>query len=270
MSTLADRAIAALRTTHDGLAAFVRGLDSADLDRQSGASEWTVAQVLSHLGSGAEIGLATLRAALDGQEAPGQDFNHEVWDRWNAKDPEGQCKDFLVADAEIVSAYEGLDAGSRERLRIKLGFLPEPGDVALVAGMRLNEAALHAWDVRVAFDPAATVASETGGVLTDLYSGPLDFMIGFIGRSDALDDPRRATTLRVETTDPARVLGLTLGETVGFSEAPEAADVTLSLPAEAWVRLLGGRLAGEHTPASVAVTGDGITLDDLRRVFPGI
>ncbi|MER5624599.1 maleylpyruvate isomerase family mycothiol-dependent enzyme [Streptosporangium sp. NPDC002544] len=268
MSTLADRTIAALRATHDGLAAFVRGLDAADLTRPSACSEWTVAQVLSHLGSGAEIGLAALRAALGGQDTPGQDFNHEVWDRWNAKDPEGQAKDFLVVDAEIVSTFEGLDAEARERLRVKLSFLPAPGDVALVAGMRLNEAALHSWDIMVAFDPAATVAPDTSGVLTDLYSGPLDFMIGFLGRPDALD-PRLATTLRVETSDPERVLGLTLGETVGFSEVPEPAD-TLSLSAEAWVRLLGGRLAPEHTPPSVTVTGDGVTLDDLRRVFPGI
>jgi len=269
MTTLADRTIAALRTTHDELAAFVRGLDPADLTRPSGCSEWTVAQVLSHLGSGAEIGLATLRAAQAGQEAPGQDFNHPVWDRWNAKEPKEQAEDFLVADADIVSAYESLDADARERLQIKLGFLPMPGSVALVAGMRLNEAALHAWDVRVAFDPSATVARDAAGVLTDLYAGPLDFMIGFIGRSDALD-PRVATTLRVETTDPEHVLGLTLGETVGFSEAPDPADVALSLPSEAWSRLLGGRLAPEHTPPSVTVTGDGVTLDDLRKVFPGI
>jgi uncharacterized protein (TIGR03083 family) len=268
MTTLADRTIAALRTTHDDLTAFVRDLDAADLTRPSGCSEWTVAQVLSHLGSGAEIGLATLRAAQEGRDAPDSDFMNSVWDRWNAKGPREQAEDFAPADAEIVSAYESLDAAAREDLRIKLGFLPEPGDVALVAGMRLNETALHTWDVRVGFDPAATLAPETAGVLTDLHAGPLGFLIGFIGRSDALD-PRLATTLRVETTGPERVLGLTLGETVGFSEAPERADVVLSLPAEAWIRLLTGRLAEEHTPESVTVTGDGVTLEDLRRVFPG-
>ncbi|MEU8378337.1 maleylpyruvate isomerase family mycothiol-dependent enzyme [Streptosporangium sp. NPDC048865] len=269
MTTLADRTIAALRTTHDELASLVGGLDASGLARPSGCSEWTVAQVLSHLGSGAEIGLATLRAAQDGQDAPDQDFNHSVWDRWNAKTPGEQAEDFLTADAGIVSAYESLDADARERLRIKLGFLPIPGDVALVAGMRLNETALHAWDVKVAFDPGATVARDAAEVLADLYAGPLDFLIGFVGRTDGLD-PRLATTLRVETTGPERVLGLTLGETVGFSEAPEGADVTLRLPGESWARLLGGRLAPEHTPPSVTVTGDGVTLDDLRRVFPGI
>ncbi|MGV9770707.1 maleylpyruvate isomerase family mycothiol-dependent enzyme [Streptosporangium sp. NPDC003464] len=266
MTTLADRTIAALRTNNDDLAALVRGLDPAGLARPSGASEWTVAQVLSHLGSGAEISLAVLRAALAGHDAPGQDFNESVWSRWNAKAPREQAADFLAANAELVAAYEGLDAGTREHLEIRLGFLPSPADVTLAAGMRLNEAALHAWDVKVAFDPRATVAPDAVEALTDLHAGPLGFIVGFVGKPDALD-PRQAT-LRVETSEPERVLGLTLGETVGFSQVAEPADIVLSAPAEAWLRLLSGRLAAEHTPASVTVTG--VTLDDLRRVFPGM
>jgi hypothetical protein len=66
MSTLADRTIAALRSNHDELAARVRGFDEQDLARQSGSSQWDVAQVLSHLGSGAEIGLATLQTGVAG------------------------------------------------------------------------------------------------------------------------------------------------------------------------------------------------------------
>jgi hypothetical protein len=65
MSTLVDRTITGLRSNHDELAARVRGFDEEDLARQSESSQWDVAQVLGHLGSGAEIGLAT----LSGQEA---------------------------------------------------------------------------------------------------------------------------------------------------------------------------------------------------------
>lgn len=266
MTTLTDRTIAALRTGHDDLTAFVSGLDGDGLARPSGSSEWTVAQVLSHLGSGAEIGLAALRSALAGDDAPGQEFNEAVWNRWNAKSPAEQAADFAEADAELVAAYESLDAGTREHLEIRLGFLPNPADVALVAGMRLNEAALHAWDVRIAFDPRATVAPDAVEALTDLYPGPLDFLVGFIGQPDALDP--RQTTLRVETSEPERTLGLTLGETVGFSRVTEPADIVLSAPAEAWLRLLTGRLDPRYTPGSVTVTG--VTLDDMRRVFPGL
>ena len=70
MTATADATISALRSTHDELAAVVRDLDDEQLLAPSGASEWPVAQVLSHLGSGAEIGLATLRAATgDGRGA---------------------------------------------------------------------------------------------------------------------------------------------------------------------------------------------------------
>jgi hypothetical protein len=46
--------------------------------------EWTIAQVFSHLGSGAEIGLAILKAGI--MQEPGSD-PVPIWDRWNALQP---------------------------------------------------------------------------------------------------------------------------------------------------------------------------------------
>ena len=43
---------------------------------------------------------------------------------------------------------------------------------------------------------------------------------------------------------------------------------TFDGPSEAAVRLLSGRLAPEHTPEGVRVSGN-VDLADLRRVFPG-
>jgi hypothetical protein len=42
----------------------------------------------------------------------------------------------------------------------------------------------------------------------------------------------------------------------------------LDLPAEAFVRLVYGRLDPDHTPD--AVTATGVDLDLLRRTFPGV
>src|SRR3954447_19668114 len=95
MTTLADRTIAALRTNHDELAVLVPALSDAQLRGASGAAEWSVAQVLSHLGSGAEIGLAVLTATLDGDPLPGQEFNEGVWQRWNALHPRAQADGFV-------------------------------------------------------------------------------------------------------------------------------------------------------------------------------
>ncbi len=123
---LADSAIAALRSHHEDLAARVRGFDDDDLARESGASEWPVAQVLSHLGGGAEITLAGLQATAAGGERPGRDFNGAVWDRWNAMTPREQAEEFLAANEALVSALANLDSPARRDIRIDLGSCPFP------------------------------------------------------------------------------------------------------------------------------------------------
>jgi hypothetical protein len=68
------------------------------------------------------------------------------------------------------------------------------------------------------------------------------------------------------TASPASPLRL--GEKVSVSEgAPERPDGTLTLPAEAWTRLVTGRLKPPYTPAGIATTGTA-DLELLRRVFP--
>ena len=47
--------ISALRHSHDDLRASVEPLGRTQLEQRSYASEWSIAQVLSHLGSQAEI-----------------------------------------------------------------------------------------------------------------------------------------------------------------------------------------------------------------------
>jgi uncharacterized protein (TIGR03083 family) len=268
MSTLADKTIAALRSNHDELAARVRAFDEHDLARQSGSSQWDVAQVLSHLGSGAEIALATLQTGLAGRPGLDQDFNKSVWDRWNAMSRQEKAEGFLRAGEQLVTGFENLDAAARQELHVKMAFLPFPADVALLSGMLLNEAALHGWDVRVAFDPQATISAQEADTALEQLTGPLNFMVAFLGKPEALGSTQ--AILRVETTDPRRVFGLVLGPTISISDAPADVDGVLSGPAEALLRLLGGRLDVAHTPHALTITSDAVTLVQLRRVFPGI
>jgi uncharacterized protein (TIGR03083 family) len=261
MSTLADRSIAALRSVHDDLAALVPTLTDEQLSGPSGASEWTVAQVLSHLGSGAEIGLATLASALGTGPATGPGFNESVWDRWNALGPREQAANFLDHDARLVAAFEALTAEQRATTQVDLGFLPAPLPLASYAGMRLNETALHSWDVRVALDPAATVPADVAAVLAEHLAGDLGFLVGFIGKADALAAP---VVVDIEGSG----YGLAVTDTVALVAAPTDPTATFSGPLEAALRLVGGRLGPAYTPEAVKVTG-AVSLDDLRRVFPG-
>ena len=260
----ADETINALRSGHDDLAAMVRGFTADDLARTSGASEWDISQVLSHLGSGAEINLACLNGALDGTGLPESGFNESVWARWDAISREERAELFLQADEALVSRYEGLDPAARRDLRVELGFIPGPLDVAFAAGVRLGEFTHHTWDVKVAFDPTATLAPEATPLLFD----QVPTLIGFLAKPAELDG--RPVNLEVRTTAPERSLGLVIGDTVTITDAPGDADAVLTAPAEWFLRLLLGRHAHRHTPSGVTLTGDRLTLDDLRRVFPGL
>jgi len=262
MTSTADEAISALRTGHDALAGVTAALPSSALTGSSGASEWTIADVLSHLGSGAEIGLATVEAALAGAAVPGGDFNQGVWDRWNAMAPPEQAEGFVKANEALVSRYEGLDERTRQTQHIKI-FLPEPVDVATAAAFRLNEFTLHSWDVRVAADPAAALAAEAVPSLLDV----VPFMIGWLGRpKDVLSGGHAVVAVRA--TDPAKEFGLEITDRVALVEIPESPDATLSLPAESWLRLVAGRLKPANTPSAVSTSG-AVSLEQLREIFPG-
>jgi uncharacterized protein (TIGR03083 family) len=261
MTTLADRTIAGLRASHDVLAALVPDLTDEQLRGPSGATEWSVAQVLSHLGSGAEIGLGGLAAARDGVPMPGQDANQRVWDRWNAMSPREQATGFVEHNARLVAAYEALTADQRAAVRFDYGFLPAPLSVAAAAGMRLNESTLHSWDARVGLDQDATVPEDAAQLLIEHLADDLAFMTGFTGKADALAKP--AT---VQVGDGP--VGLVIGDGVRVTTAVTDPTATFVGPLEAVLRLIGGRLSPAHTPAGVEVIGD-VTLDELRAVFPG-
>ena len=259
--SLADRSIAALRTNHDDLAALIPDLADDQLTGPSGASEWTVAQVLSHLGSGAEIGLATLTAALDGAEPPAGEFNQSVWARWNAMTPQDQAAGFIEHNAALVAAFEGLSSDRRETAEVALGFVPFPLSLASYAGMRLNEVAQHSWDVHVALDPSAPLAADAAQLLAEHFSGGIGFLLGFIGKADALREPAVVDIV-------GSGFGLAIGDSVSLTSTVTDPTATFSGPLEAAVRLVSGRLAPAYTATGVAVSGN-VTLDQLRRVFPG-
>lgn len=262
MPSSADATIAALRTGHDDLVALVQGLSAEDLTTQSVATEWDVSQVLSHLGSGAVIGLEALEASIEGRPNPGMEFNQGVWARWDAMSPADRQTEFVAANTALVERYEGLDDDTRENLRIDLGFLPQPIDVRTAGNFRLNEFALHSWDVRATFDPSSTVRPEAVAPLVD----HIGMLLGWVGKAGALDG--RTATLAVTTSDPERAFGLAITDAVSLTGTPDAPEGTLTLPAEAWLRLVTGRLRPEHTPAGVEASG-AVDLDTLRRVFPG-
>jgi uncharacterized protein (TIGR03083 family) len=256
MSQLVDRTITALRSEHDMLAGLVRTLTDDQLATTSGAAEWTVAQVLSHLGSGAEIGLAPIARAA-GETVTAED-NQTIWARWDASAPRAQAEGFLEYNGRWLDKVEALTPEQRSSLTVDLGFLPEPVPLVTALGMRLNEVANHSWDVRVAFDAHVGVDADSAAVLVDLLTGPVSFMLSFLAKPAELADP-------VSVAIPGA--GLAIDDAVTVVDHLESPSATFNGPPEAFVRLISGRL---KAPYDKGVTIDGgITLDDLRRVFAG-
>ena len=169
----------ALRTSQQRLAGLITGLDPAELERPSYDEGWSVADVLSHLGSQAEIFTQFVDAGLAGTEPPSNDSFGPIWDAWNAKSPEAKAVDSLAADAVFVERWE---AFSGEQLAgFSSSIFGMEVDAAGLLGMRLGEHALHSWDVAVAIDPDATLLPEA----TELIVDSLESLVARVGRAEA-------------------------------------------------------------------------------------
>jgi uncharacterized protein (TIGR03083 family) len=242
-----------IRTSHDRFAGLVTPLSADALRAPSYDSEWTIADVASHLGSQAEIFDLFLTAAHDGTPAPGGEAFGPIWDRWNAMPPEQQASESVARNEALVTALEQMPSAERDAFALSMFGMEL--DLAGFAAMRLGEHALHTWDIAVALDPDASVAADA----VDLVVDELPKLAGRAGK------PREeGGTIAVVTSGPEREFQFTLGPEVRMA-AGGAGDDALSLPAEALVRLVYGRLDAEHTPADL----DDERIDRLRALFPG-
>jgi uncharacterized protein (TIGR03083 family) len=220
-------------------------------------SGWTVADVLSHLGSGAEIFTLLLEAGLGRRAAPEfADFS-AVWDSWNAKTPQAQVTDSLATNATFLSHVAALDATQRGSFSVEM--FNGRQDLLGLLRLRLGEHVVHTWDVLVVADPQAQLAADA----TPALLVGLDELVARAGqrREESLQvavrtsEPEAAFLLEVDAAGPR------------LSVRPDpTAPARLQLPAEAFIRLVYGRLDPDHTPS---LTIDGTDLDALRETFPG-
>jgi uncharacterized protein (TIGR03083 family) len=240
--------LGALGASVDRLAALVGTLSPEQLRQQAYPSEWTVADVLSHLGSGAVL----TRQRFDGVEFDPQ----PVWDEWNAKDPDAQAADALAADAALQTRLTALTPEEATTLRFAMG--PMELDLLTFLGMRLNEHVVHTWDVAVTFDDAATIPPDAAELVVD----NLALITNFAGKPTGT-----VQTLSIRTAAPDRSFEIALrADGVALSPQPPVAVPDLELSGDALIRLVYGRLDPARSPV---VDGRSTELDELRKAFPG-
>jgi uncharacterized protein (TIGR03083 family) len=231
------------------LATLVRGLTPEQIRQQAYPSEWTVADVLSHLGSGAVITRKRLEGVSDLDPQP-------IWDEWNAKDPDAQAAGLLEADAALQARLGALTPDEVDSLRFAMG--PMELDVPTFLGMRLSEHVVHTWDVAVTFDDAAMIPPDEAALMVDT----LTMITNFAGKPTGTE-----RTLTVTTVAPEGSFEIALRtDGVALSPQPRVDVPDLALPGDALIRLVYGRLDPDHTPVIDAGSNE---LDELRRAFPG-
>lgn len=254
--------IATLRRSHDNLVSIVKPMTPEQVRAGSYCRDWTNAQVLSHLGSGAEIALMSLPGALGEGPLANRDDFPKVWDVWNAKGPDEMAADGLESDERHVQRLEQLS--DEELAAARMDVFGMQLDAAGIVRMRLGEHVVHTWDVAVTQDPGATVQADAVALLID----NVQYLAPRLGKP--LAEPFR---VRITTTGPHRDYLLTSGESISLmnwrpdGDATDAGVPQVTMPAEALLRLSYGRLDAEHTPSSV--TGDADALDKVRQMFPG-
>ena len=247
--------VRAVRASHDRLAGLVAGLDGDGLRAQSYDTEWSVADVLSHLGSGAEIFSLYIEAGATGGDPPAPEDFKPIWETWNARSPEDQAAQSIAVNEALVKRAESLTPEQRAGFHVTM-FGRLPLDLAGVLGMRLSEHAVHTWDIAVTLDPAAKVAADAVDLLVDR----LPMMVGFMGKQAPAP-----VTVAVTTTSPERAFTLdTGGVTLAPAGVADAPTASLALPAEALLRLVYGRLGDEP-----GLRASGVTIGELKSVFPG-
>jgi uncharacterized protein (TIGR03083 family) len=257
--------IAALRGSQQRLADLVGTLTPEQLRGPSYDPGWPIAQVLSHIGSQAEIAYQSLVATLAGREAFGPEGFAYILAVWSARDPDQKAAECLAHDAGHVRRLGQLT--DEQLAAIRVSFFGMEFDAVGMVWLRLGEHALHSWDIAVSLDSSALVAPQSVELLVDRIP-QVAMRAGKPGAS--------RFTLGIATTDPKREFVLEVADSVTMTAVPDGTSSRspsgipwIQMPAEALLRLVYGRLDPEHMPPPDSISGP-IDIDALRATFPGL
>jgi uncharacterized protein (TIGR03083 family) len=245
---------------------YLEQLPPAGRTEQSAAREWKVYQVVSHLGSQAEIQLGTVNSALRDAPPLGDPERKAIWGYFDSLQPDQVLAPFIKNNDSFIAFVEGL---SEAELGRSIPWLSGTAPIAQVLATRLGEQALHTWDIRWARDRDVRLAPETVPDLLELHIAS--------GRLKLLAKPEQAGALAGKTAQffveaPATSLALKVG-----SESVEAfrgrvahPDFSVELPAEVFLRLIWGRfLSPDGEPQGQVKLSRPELLPSLVALYPG-
>lgn len=269
--------IALLRSESDALAEFLAGLDPEGWARQSACDAWTVADAAAHIAQGSQGSSLSLTRARNGESAPpeGQRLL-DAGDRASAPTAERAIAFSAGKEAaELIQAYrEGADRLVQTVSELqpedwekpsfhRRGIIPVHENVT----RRIQEIAIHGWDIRSAFDPAAEI-SEAGAqeIATVAHRWLGVCFVPLEGGANA--------RFRFEISGPNAFSEdvVLQGDSFRIEPASDAApDVTFRANTSAYVLLVYGRLdiSSGSTPVQLEIDGPPETALLFTRSFQG-
>lgn len=252
-----------LRAESEALAEFLSGLDDEGWARQSACDAWTVADAAAHIAQGSQGSSVSLTRAQAGDPSPPEGARLlEAGDRASQPTAERAIA-FRTGKAanELLQAYrEGADLLVQTVLELqpedwekpsfhRRGIIPVHENVT----RRIQEIAIHGWDIRSAFDPAAEI-SEAGAqeIATVAHRWLGVCFVPLEGGANA--------RFRFEVSGPAAFSEDVVLEGDTFRIEPagdDVPDVTFRANTSAYVLLVYGRLdiSSGSTPVQLEIDG---------------
>lgn len=262
----AGRAVRLSRAEYDRLLAYLEQLPPDGWTEQSACTDWKVYQVVSHLGSQPEIVGGAIKAGVLGEPPMTDAQRQAIWGYFDSLQP----RDVLPAFRKNNDAfYRMVEAFDEAQLGSTIPWFIGPAPLAVVLAGRVNEQALHTWDIRWARDKQVRLTPEAVPTLLDLNLAPQ-----FAAR---LAKPEQAprllgTTIQFLLHDPDGAVAVEVkpdGAAITRTRAASP-DLTAELPSEAFARLIWGRYDTRAGLRSGELKlSDPSLADELRALLPG-
>ncbi len=241
-----------------GLHEFLNGLSDAELATQSACDAWTVRDVAGHLTNRAERQIASMTRARHGDAEPPAGFSAPTDNRaMSAANADADIEYAQSLGDSLVPSFSDryrelhrlLDSFSGDEWRCAC-WHPRRGTMTAreYVSQRIQELAVHDWDIRSGLDADAGLHPDAVPVLLGMsvrwlqsaYSPGANPPDGPVGYRFALAD-----------ADPVDVLVSPDGARVGVDILDGAADLTVECDANTYLLLAYGRL----DPAAAAASG---------------
>ena len=251
-----------------GLYEFLAGLPAGDLDRQSACDAWTVRHVAGHLANRAERQIASMTRGRTGDSGPPAGFSAPSDNM--AMSAANADADIAYADGLGAALLPTYEAQYRALHGLLSGFSgadwhcdcwhPRRGTMTAreYVSQRIQELAVHDWDIRSAFDADAGLHPDARPVLLGMTA---HWLRAAYRPGD--DPPQGAIRYRFELSDaPAASLDVLVnpdGVTVGNTRHAGAADIDLAVSCDANTYLL---LAYGRLDASAAQAANRLRITD--------